>query len=137
MILDKQNMFSQAQAVTATADSTDAVDLGPGDAGPSERLSLFATCDPPFTGGGTMRVDLKTADDVDGSGNLTSPVTIAEYPVANAALLEGGKIVAARLPHGCKRYLRLSYAVSGSIADGTITAGLALDVQAEKTISPS
>lgn len=29
MILDYLNMFSQAQAVTATAPSTDVIDLGP------------------------------------------------------------------------------------------------------------
>jgi hypothetical protein len=132
MILDKQNMFSLAQAVTATAGSTDVVDLGAGDAGPSERVSLFVSCDPAFTGTGTITVELHTAD-AQAVGALTSPVTVAAYPVTNAALTAGGKLVADRLPHGMKRYARLNYVVSGTVAAGKFTSGLVWDVQAEKT----
>jgi hypothetical protein len=130
MILDKENMFSHGQAVTATAASDSTVDLGPGDAGPSERLSLFVTCDPPFTGAGTLSVELETADETGADGDLVAPPVIV-YPVADEALTAGGRLLAARLPHGCKRYLRLNYAVTGSLADGKITAGLTWDVQAD------
>lgn len=130
MILDKENMFSYQQAVTATGASAGTVDLGPGDAGPSERLSLFVTADPPFTGTGTLAVDLQTADAVGADGKLAGPVTVAGFAVSNTALKAGGKLMAARLPHGCKRYLGLNYTVSGSVAAGTITAGLVRDVQA-------
>ena len=133
MILDKQNMFSLAQAVTATAGSTDIVDLGPGDAGPSERISLFVSVDPAFTGTGTLTVELHTAD-AQASGALTSPVTVATYPLTNAQLLAGGKMLAARLPHGMKRYARLNYVASGTVAAGKITAGLVWDAQADKTV---
>lgn len=134
MILDKENMFSKDQAVTATAASTSTVDLGPGDAGPSERASLFVTANPAFTGAGTLSVDLQTSDTVDGTGYPTTPVTVASYAVSNAMLLAGGKLAASRLPHGCKRYLRLVYTVTGTVAAGKLTAGLVWDVQAESPV---
>lgn len=133
MILDYENMFSKEQAVIATAASVNAIDLGPGDAGPSERLSLFVTADPAFTGNGALTVDLLTADAVH-DGALVTPVSVASYAVSNASLLAGGKLVAARLPHGCKRYLRLNYTVSDSLAAGKLTAGLVWDVQADKPV---
>ena len=131
MILDYENMFSKDQAVTATGGSTSSVDLGPGDAGPSERVSLFVTANPAFTGAGTIAVEVQTSGAVAANGDLTSPATIASYAVSNANLAAGGKLLAARLPHGCKRYLRLNYVVSGTIAAGKITAGLVWDVQAD------
>ena len=134
MYLDHENIFSKGQAVTATAASVNTVDVGPGDTGPSERLSLFATAAPAFTGTGTIAVALQTADAVDAAGALTSPVTVATYAVSNDALTAGGQLIASRLPHGCKRYLRLNYAVTGTVAAGAITAGLVWDVQAEEPI---
>jgi hypothetical protein len=134
MYLDKENIFSMSAAITATASSENTIDLGRGDAGPSERLSLFVTIDTPYTGAGTLIVNLQTADAVGTDGSLTSPVTVASYPVANADMLAAGQIIASRLPHGCKRYMRLNYAVSGTISAGKITAGLVWDVQAEDPI---
>jgi hypothetical protein len=138
MILDKENMFSLAQAVTATAASTNAVDLGKGDAGPSERISLFVSADPPFTvtGAPALAVELQTSDAVS-AGALVSPVTVATYTPDNDALAAGGRLVAARLPHGMKRYAALNFKVTASqgntLAAGKLTAGLVRDVQAEKT----
>ncbi|MDR1242319.1 MAG: hypothetical protein LBM00_06020 [Deltaproteobacteria bacterium] len=129
MILDHENMFSRGQAFTATAGSTNSVDLGPGDAGPAERLSLFVNVDTAFTGAGTIAVEAHTAEAAAADGTLTSPETLAIFPLANAALTAGGKVLAARLPHGCKRYLRLKYTVSGTLAGGSLTAGLAWDVE--------
>lgn len=129
MYLDKQNLFSQNQAVTAAAAADNTVDLGPGDTGPSENISLFANAGTAFTGAGTLVVEVQTADEVN-AGALVTPVTVATYPVANATLKAGGKLVAARLPHGMKRYAGLNYAVTGTLNAGTITAGLVWDVQA-------
>lgn len=134
MILDYENMFSKDQAVTATAPSVSTVDLGPGDAGPSERISLFVTASTPFTGTGGITVALQTADAVAADGSLVTPVTLASFEVGNAALAAGGKLVAARLPHGCKRYLRLHYVPTDTVAAGTLTAGLVWDAQAEAPI---
>jgi len=129
MYLDYANMFSKDQAVTATAASTSTVDIGLGDAGQSERLSLFVIAVPAFTGAGTLSVDLQTAD---ASGGTFA--TIASFAVGNDVLIKGGKLLAARLPHGCKRYLRLNYTVTGSLAAGKLTAGLVWDVQGDGAV---
>lgn len=130
MILDKENLFSDHQAVTATAAATNIVDLGPGDAGPSENISL-AVMGAPFTGGGSLAVELKTADDLDaGRTSLVSPVTVATFSVSAAACAAGGKLVGARVPHGLKRYATLNYVATGTLAGGNITAGLTPDVPA-------
>lgn len=127
MFLDKQNIFSDKQAVTATAPATDSVDLGAGDAGPAEGISLFVGADG-CTGAGSIVVELQTADACAAGGVLTSPVTVATYPVGNDTLKTGGKIVAARLPHGMKRYAGLNYAVTGAVTGLKLTAGLVMDV---------
>lgn len=134
MIFDAQNLFSKDQAVTATAASTNTLDLGRGDYGPSERVSLVV-CASGFTAG-SMTIELQTADACSSAGALTSPATVASFPVSAAALKAGGNIVAVRLPHNLKRYVCLTYTApsgEGAVAPagGTITAGLALDVQAE------
>ena len=127
MFLDKQNIFSDKQAVAATGLDTDTVDLGKGDAGPTEGVSLFVGADG-CTGTGTIVVELQTADACAAGGALTSPVTIATYPVGNEALKAGGKIVAARLPHGMKRYAGVNYVVTGAVTGLKLTAGLVMDV---------
>lgn len=130
MYLDKENMFSEGQAVTATALSTNIVELGGGDAGSSEEISLFVNAGAAYTGTGTIAVSILTAAALNPAGDaLDSPVTLATYPVGNEALTSGGKLLAARLPHGCKRYLRLNYAVTGTLSGGNILAGLAADIQ--------
>lgn len=127
MIFDAQNTFSKDQAVTATALSTNTLDLGPGDHGPSERISLVVCATGYTAGAGT--VELQTADVSAADGALTSPVVIASFPFPAAALKAGGQIVSARLPHGLKRYVRLNYNMSTAGAGGTMTAALVLDVQ--------
>lgn len=129
MLFDAQNLFSKNQKVTATAVSANTLDLGPGDYGPSESISLVVIANGYTAGEGA--VELQTSDVCSTEGALTSPVVVASWPVAAAALKAGGKVVAARLPHGLKRYVRLNYNMSTAGAGGSITAGLALDVQAE------
>ncbi|UQZ90840.1 hypothetical protein C4J81_17145 [Deltaproteobacteria bacterium Smac51] len=130
MILDKENMFSEGQAVTATAAATNIVDLGNGDIGPAEELSLLVMCSP-YTGAGTMTVTLQTSDELNaGKTALASPVTVATYPVTNERLTAGGKMVSARMPHGMKRYVGVNYTVTGALADGELAAGLLFDVTA-------
>ena len=125
MFLDKENIFSLEQAVTATAVSTNIVDLGKGDTGNSDRPHLTVTATTPYGGTGTMNVEVQTSD----VEAFTGPVVVASYPVPNDKLKAGGHIVGTSLPQGVKRYVRLNYAVSGTISAGKLTAGLALDTQ--------
>lgn len=135
MIFDAENLFSKDQAVTATAGSTNVIDLGRGDAGPSEHLSVFVTASAPFSGeGGSLDVQLRTSDAVSEAGELVAPMTIAIFKADADALAAGGKLLSARLPHGMKRYADLSYVVTGTLSAGTLTAGLVLDAQADQTV---
>lgn len=136
MILDYENMFSKGQAVKATTLSDNVVDLGPGDAGPSEQLSVFVNVDVPFTKGG-FTVELKTADEVTDNGVLTNPAIVATFPCAEVYTKAGGKMFAARLPHGMRRYAALNYVLDEAGSGGTVTAGLVFDVQAEKAAVPA
>ena len=52
---------------------------------------------------------------------MTAPTVVARYKVAAETVVRGGVVLAAPLPTGCRRYLRLVY--SGP-ADGRVTAGL-------------
>lgn len=132
MILDYENMFSKGQVVKASELSANVIDLGLGDAGPSERLSLFVNVDAPFTKGG-VTIELQTADEVDSKGVLTAPSIVAKYPCAEAYTKSGGKVVAARLPHDMRRYAVLNYVLDEGASGGTMTAGLVFDVQAEQS----
>ena len=130
MILDAENLFSDKQAVLATIDATNTVNLGVGAFGASSNASLFVGA-APYAGAGTLVVELLTADSVDATGNLVTPVTIATYPITNAALKAGGKLVDTRLPMGLKKYAGVKYTVTGTItalpAGSYITTGIVFD----------
>lgn len=123
MIFDKQNLFSWKQAATATAVSTDVIDLGKGDAGASDRpyLSVIAAS---YTGTGSLAVELQTSTDA----AFGTVKTIATFPVSNTDLKNGGAVVSAKLPKGMQRFARLNYVVTGTVSGGTVSAGLVMDV---------
>ena len=66
MILDKQNLFSDSQALTATAVSTNVIDLGADDSKiPAEvekNAAILAQVDTTFAGGTSVQVGLYTDD---------------------------------------------------------------------------
>lgn len=133
MILDKLLMFSESQAVTATAVSTDTIDLGPlkgsrrdiGVGYPSEFWVLVNTT---ATAGGeaTLNVLLQTSTD-----NASWKTLCDSGAVSLADLTAGKRIVSAKVPSGVQRYLRVNYSVgSGPLTAGAFTAGINLDVDA-------
>lgn len=121
MIFDKQNLFSNRQAVTATAVSTDVVDLGAGDSGNAPYLSVIAAG---YSGAGSIVVELQTSNDA----AFGAVKTLATFPVSNADLKKGGAVVAVKLPKGMQRFARLNYAVTGAVSGGAILAGLVMNV---------
>ena len=128
MIIDKENLFSENQAITGSAVSTNLVDLGPGDKGPGEELNLFVQVTEAFNNLTDLTVEVQTDDDA----AFPAPVVVARSPaVAAAALTAGAEITGIRaLPQGLKRYLRLNYVVTGTNpTTGKVTAGLTLGRQ--------
>lgn len=111
MILDNENMFfHNVNASTSGSIHSKVIDLGPGDAGHSERISVFLTSSEPYTSVDGMRFTLITGDALDGEGYISSGPTgmdRIQIPLPAALDESGRRLVACRLPHGCKRYLHL------------------------------
>lgn len=131
MILDKLLMFSEAQAVTASAASTDTIDLGPidgtrRDIGVGEPLEYWVTTNATATAAGaaTVNVQLQTSPD-----NSTWTTLTSSGDLALASLVAGRRIVSQKVPQGVQRYLRVNYVVgTGPLTAGAFTAGINLDV---------
>lgn len=131
MILDNQTLFSDRQAITATAVSTNVIDLGPidvgvrRDIGPGKPIPVVVqvTADMAAAGAATLSVALQ----VDDNSGFASPKTVMTVgPVAVASLKAGYQIPLDYIPRGTdERYLRLNYVVAtGPMTAGTITAGV-------------
>ncbi|MGE4416815.1 MAG: Bbp16 family capsid cement protein [Marinobacterium sp.] len=127
MYMDKQQMFSEDQAVTASAASTNVIDLGSADAGRSS-MEVFARVSEAFNNLTSLGVKLQTATDA----AFTTPVDLpAQETDLLAALTLNKEIFKAKLPQGCLRYVRLYFTVTGTApTTGKITAGIILDRQA-------
>ena len=139
MILDALIEFSDAQAVTSTAISTNVADLGPvtdntlRDIGTGEPLYLVVQTAVACTDTGndaTLTVTLES----DSTANLaTSPtVHFSTGALAFSAFAPAGAVVAAvRLPAGLyERYLGVRYTVAnGPLTAGAFDAFLTRDVQ--------
>lgn len=133
MITDKLLMFSEAQAVTNTAASTDVIDLGPidgnrRDIGVGYPLEFWALVNEAATASGeaTVNIQLQTSE------NNSSWSTIYDSgELAKATLKAGKRVVSAKVPAGVQRYLRVNYSVAtGPLTAGEFTAGISLDVDA-------
>lgn len=131
MITDKLLMFSEAQAVTTTAASTDVIDLGPidgtrRDIGVGYPLEFWALVNTTATAAGaaTLNVQLQTSPD-----NSTWTTIASSGDLALSALTSGKRIVSQKVPSGVLKYLRVNYAVgTGPLTAGAFTAGINLDV---------
>ncbi|MBG0596263.1 hypothetical protein I4P23_01790 [Enterobacter kobei] len=131
MILDKLLMFSEAQAVTASAASTDVIDLRPidgtrRDIGVGYPLEFWATVNTTATAAGaaTLNVQLQTSPD-----NSTWTTLYDSGTLALAALTAGKRLFSAKVPAGVQRYLRVNYVVgTGPLTAGAFTSGINLDV---------
>jgi len=121
MIIDKYNEFSDAQAVTASAASTNVVDLlAAGDA-ENRLMRAQVQVDTAATASGSATVAFVLQTSVDEA--FTSPITLASSAAIGKATLVAGYQVfgkgGIRLPSGCKRYVRMYY----TVASGPLTAG--------------
>lgn len=136
MILDQQNLFSDAQAVTVTANSSNVIDTLPSGGpntksgiGDGQDVSLFAQVGPnAFAGGTSLAISLVSADDSGLSTNLTTHFTTGA--IALASLTAKARLVGLDLPYGkYRRYVGLVYTVVGTMTAGVVTAGLVEDLQ--------
>lgn len=132
MILDAQNRYSNAQAITATAVSTDVIDHGSArQLGVGNDLWIVVVVVLAFTDTGsdsTVTVTLET-DDNEGFSSALVTRTLGTF----AALSAIGARLTLRLGEGDinEQFSRLNYTVAGgSLTTGSITAGIVKDLQA-------
>jgi hypothetical protein len=127
MLFDALNKFSSAQAITATAVSTNVIDTGSSkDDGKAGNLPLLIQVVEDFNKLTSLTVALQT-DDAEGFG---SAETLYSVTVPLADLKAGYQTPVITLPQGVKRYLRLNYTVTGTApTTGAVTAGIVAGVQ--------
>lgn len=132
MIFDRQTLMSDRQAITATAQSTDQIDLGPiarsRDVGRGQKIPLRIQVVETFNNLTSLAVAVQVADDAAFSVNLTTVQTIT---LTLAELTAGRVILPEELPRGtARRFLRLNYTVTGTApTTGRITAGVVMGTQ--------
>jgi len=133
MLLDVLTQFSDAQAITASAASTNVVDLGASgtpvysskalnnDSGRGCPISLLIQVTEDFATLTSLTVAFETDDDV----AFGSATVLNEQTIAVADLLAGRTFNPSFVPKYLERYVRLNYTVTGSDATaGTITAAM-------------
>jgi hypothetical protein len=132
MLMDIQNRFSNAQAITGSAGSTDIVDLGTDgrNIGVGEELYLVAIVTTAFTDSGsdsTVTVNLETDD----NPSMSSPTTILNAGTFAALSAVGSRLIV-RLPVAAyERYLGVRYTVAnGNLTTGGITTFLTKNIDA-------
>ena len=144
MIFDMETLFSDGQAITASAGSTNVIDLGAMDVpfgskeapvrdiGKGTRLPLLVQVVEDFAALTSLSVSVETSDDpAFGSG-------VVEHANSGAVVLADLKagytffpdIVPIADKAGMKRYMRLKYTKAGTDATaGKITAGIVAGIQ--------
>jgi len=130
MYVDKDNEFSDDQAITATAISDQVIDLGavPGDIGSGEPLYLVVLCTETFTDLTSLTVSLESA----AAAALTSATVHASREVAAADLTAGAVLMSQSVPSAdYGRRLGMRYTVDGTAPTaGKVAAFLTHDRQA-------
>ena len=137
MILDRQTLFSDAQAITATAGSTNTIDLGPiatgqsrdiGKGKPIPLLVQVVTAFDSAANDGTLTIALE----LDSTETFTPDKSIDLGTFAEADLVAGWNLPIQVIPDGVNyRYMRLKYTVAGTgnFTAGKITAGVTMGRQ--------
>jgi len=122
-MLDAEALFSNDQAITATADSTNVVDLGNAQGDGSNRtVSIHIT--ETFATLTNLTIALEQCDTEGGS--YTTVLAMPALTLASGALA-AGQSYEIPVPKHTQQFLQLSYTVGGSDATaGKVTAGIVL-----------
>lgn len=138
MILDLQTKFSDAQAITATAVSTNVLDLrnqatpvlvDEGMSGPE--TWLVAQVGAAFTAAGAATVVITLESSTTADLATAPTVHYTSQPIPVASLVAGYRALALQMPSGdYKRYLGFRYTVAtGPFTAGTMTTFMTPDLQ--------
>lgn len=140
MILDAQNLFSDAQAVTAAAGSTNVLDLGPlqglvRDIGVGQDIYLVSLVKAAFTDAGsdsTLAVTIETDDNAAFSSPALAVQTVGTFGALSAI---GTRLVVKLQPEAIlQRYMRVFYTpANGNLTTGSVSTFLVLGIDAYRT----
>lgn len=124
-IYDKENMFSEDQAVTTTAVSTNVIDLGPvvnlPNTDTQEPLRVPVKVTEAFAGGTSVKVTVQS----DTTAAFSSATDlVSSEAIATASLEEGYEFALNFIPKKDERYVRLNYTVVGTHTAGKLHAGI-------------
>lgn len=144
MIFSAQQLFSDDQAITASADSTNHIDLGvPGtpfdaaaalnqDIGKGAAIPILVQVTEAMTAAGaaTLTINIST-----GATTALGTTIASVGPIAKADLVAGYQAAIQMLPNKIvERYLGIEYVVAtGPMTAGNITAGITMGNQTNVT----
>ena len=137
MIFSAQQIFSDDQAITVSADSTNVIDTGVrgtpyggkkalvGDIGKGNKIPILIQVTTTFATLTSLTINISTG------AATTLGTTIVSQTILAAALVAGKQFVIEVLPNDITaRYLGVEYVVTGSDATaGKITAGITMGNQ--------
>lgn len=127
MLLDQQALFSAAQAITATAASTNVIDTGSNkDVGKYGDIPLLIQVVEGFNNLTSLTVTVQTDD----NSAFSSAADVLSMTIPLASLVLGYKSPVITLPMKMERYIRLNYTVTGTApTTGKVTTGITGGVQ--------
>lgn len=132
MIIDKFLQVSDAQAVTASAASTDVIDTGVANRAIGDVTSLAAviTVDEAAAAAGAATVTFSLQDSAD---NSTFTDVVATAAIGKAALTAGTQAAVLKLPSNLRRYIRVYYTVgTGPLTAGKFSAQIVMDYNRQR-----
>lgn len=123
MIIDRRMQVSALQALTATARSTDVIDLGQASRiiGPGDPLWWVIVA---RTGLGGTTPTLDIAVQTDDNAAFASAATLLSHPQLAAAGFTTGTRIVIPMPWSNERYLSLLYTLGGTSPTATVDAFL-------------
>jgi len=129
MFTDYETLMSDDQAITATAASTNYIDIGAdADIGIGQPVNILVQVTEAFTNLTNLAIAIQTDD----NSSFSSATTIYTETIVLANLTAGAKINMRVFPPANERYVRMYYTVTGSAPNaGKITAGAVVDHQDE------
>jgi hypothetical protein len=129
-IVDNNLYMSDAQAVTASAASTNVLDLATAtrNIGNGQAIELVVqVATTVAASGGASNVTFSLDDSAD---NSSFAVVVASMAIPKATLVAGYEALRIRLPLGLRRYIRVYYTVdTNNLTAGAFNAYLSLDRQ--------
>ncbi len=121
MILDEQSLFSDNQAITATCNSENILDLGNREVSFGTPVEVFIQITEDFDKLTSLTIKVQSSADE----AFSSAVSLIEQTILLADLKAGAVSTIKFLPKGNLGYMRLNYTVTGTApTQGAILAGI-------------